>query len=207
MSLILDILFPRHCYRCGKRGRYLCHQCRAKIEINPVFPNEHHTGRLSLFRYDKAIRNMIRDYKYNFITDLADELTELSIYHLKKYYKNLLLFWQKNNFTFIPIPQHYSKTNFRGFVPNNLLIQKLAPRLKLNFQLDTLSKINNTLAQAQFTQKKDRLSNTNHSLNINAQAPTNIILFDDVFTTGSTIRSALDILPKKSKIWIFTLSG
>ena len=38
-------------------------------------------------------------------------------------------------------------------------------------------------------------------------SPENIIIFDDVFTTGSTTRSASNIFPAKTKIWIFTLSG
>lgn len=206
--MLIDILYPRHCYLCGQKGQYICKKCLKKIKINSISPdNLNYEGRLSLFRYDAEIRSLIRDLKYNFVTDISDELAYLVIYHLRKYYKNLLTYWQKDDFIITPIPQHFLKTNFRGFSPNNLIIQKIAKKLKLKFDLDILKKSNDTLPQANFNKKIDRLTNQSHSFILNKPVSSNIIIFDDVFTTGSTIRSAIDILPKNKKIWVFTIAG
>ncbi|HRS22702.1 MAG TPA: hypothetical protein P5562_00910, partial [Candidatus Woesebacteria bacterium] len=104
MPWVLDLLFPRKCYDCGKIGQYFCNSCRQQILINSLEPQ---SNRLSLFKYQKGIKQAILDLKYNFVTDLVDELAELSADSIKGHYSHLWQFWQQNHYLMTAVPLHW----------------------------------------------------------------------------------------------------
>lgn len=72
MSLIIDLIFPKICYGCGKEGEYLCPKCQDNISIlNTHPPKDGFDGGLSLCRYNYAVKSAILDLKYSFVTDNA----------------------------------------------------------------------------------------------------------------------------------------
>jgi len=201
MSLFLDLLFPRNCLSCGTHSSsYFCSSCLNKQQINsfdfsPDIKNPYYQGSLSLFKYNSLIRNLITQLKYDFVTDLVDPLTKLSISALKSNFPHLLKHWQDNKFVITPIPLHYYRQNWRGFNQSTLLAQSLAKKLHLKFSDQLLSRPKKTHTQSHLNDRLAKVKNLNKAFTLTSKKiPQNIIIFDDVATTGSTLNSALETL-------------
>ena len=132
MSFILDLLYPRRCYGCGRTGSYFCPQCSSKLiyqSVKPHYPLGF-DGTLSLFHYDGPVKSAISDLKFNFVSDLVTELSTLMVSALQSQYFHLLTYWQQSGFTLIPIPLHPSRARWRrstlmALISNTKLWKKL----------------------------------------------------------------------------------
>lgn len=214
MSLILDLIFPKICYGCGQKGDYLCSKCQKNISIlNTKPPKNGFDGGLSLFKYNSAIKSAITDLKYNFVSDNATNLANLMTKILKSDFPNLVKYWRQNNFILIPIPLHQSRQNWRGFNQSEILAKKIAKILSLDFSNEVLIRHQNTAIQARLKKTTYRTKNVANIFSLHPSIGDfknkNLILFDDVSTTQSTLISALTtlkILPP-SHCWYLTLSA
>lgn len=214
MSLILDLLFPRQCLSCGKKGVYFCPSCLSRqITNSPVISpkNSNLEGHLCLYKYDDLIKKLITEIKYGFTTDIIDSFVKISASLIKTNFSHLLTYWQKNDFILVPIPLHVLRQNWRGFNQSVLIGRLLAKKLNLGFSNDILKRLKNTHTQAKLTSKLAKKTNLDDAFIVSDQIiPSNIILFDDVATTFSTLNSALKTLSKHgspSHFWFLTLSG
>ncbi len=211
MSLILDLIFPKKCYICGQFGHYICPGCYPSLNPNSIIdtPDSVFEGRLSLFPYKDAVQSIIHDLKYNYVTDLLPDLACLINYHLHASFPHLLSYWSDHKFKIVPIPLHPRRQNWRGFNQSEALARQLLLFTKIPVLTDLIQKKDNTSPQAQLN--RSTRSTNPHSFSLspgNSIRPQNIILFDDVYTTGSTIKSAAACLhPHVSNIWVFTLAG
>ena len=213
MSLLLDLLFPRTCVGCGLVGHYLCQSCLDALVYKSIKPPD----RLSLFRYHGAIKKMITDLKFNFVSDLVSEITNLIVHSLVNRYSHLLHYWQSNNYVLLPIPLHPSRHSWRGFNQSELICQKLSTELNLRCEPNLLIRVRNTIPQTSI--KHNRLRRTKTKPYFVFVPPCQgrgdpatagwggFILFDDVYTTGSTIKSAISVFPKNTNIWTLTIAG
>jgi len=214
MSLILDLIFPKKCYGCGQTGDYICLKCQKNINVlNNKPPQNGFDGGLSLFKYHSFIKSAITDLKYQFVSDNTTDLANLCVKTLKSKFPNLIKYWRQNNFILIPIPLHQSRQNWRGFNQSEILSQKIASKLSLDFSNQILIRCQNTAVQARFKNIKDRKNNV---ANIFSLSPVlgkfkhkNFIIFDDVCTTQSTLISAQKTLKTASpnQCWYLTLSA
>lgn len=223
---ILDIIFPRRCVSCGRLGRYFCKNCVVKIKLfgHPICPvcekaaigGATHPkcktrysldGLTSVFYYDGAVRKAIKLLKYRFVTDLAKEFIELipsSFLSTANHQQPTIL---------VPIPLHTSRLKFRGFNQAEVLGRLIADKLNIPIRPDILKRIKKTVPQVDMKDRKKRLANMENVFSVH-QSPTannklpTIFLFDDVFTTGATLRAAANILKRNgaTKIWGLTLA-
>ncbi|MFA5828768.1 MAG: double zinc ribbon domain-containing protein [Candidatus Shapirobacteria bacterium] len=219
MSILLDFLFPRRCYGCGHPGQYLCSACQSQLFPQPInlIDTSLFEGNLSLFKYNGLITNLIHDYKYNFVSDLAGQLSGLISSTLKSSYPNLLKYWQNNLFTLIPIPLHPFRQKWRGYNQSDLICQHLSRQIKLNYSNNLLSRSVNTSPQVKNEKPSDRQANLSNVFNINetnTNPGENFILVDDVATTFSTLRSArhaftcqINSCHLVKKFWTLTIAG
>ncbi len=201
MSLLLDLIFPRSCYSCHRPGRYLCLHCQSELVVRSIRPPQ----RLPLFRYHGPIKAMIHDLKFSFISDLVPEFALLISRTLKTKFPHLLEYWQEENFIIVPIPLHPYRQNWRGFNQSELILKELAPLINLKYQ-NLLIRSKNTLPQTQIKDKALRHTNISSAFCAIGHNYKNIILFDDVYTTGSTTKSAISCFPKDTNIWILTIA-
>lgn len=147
-------------------------------------------GMTCFFQYRGIIRNAIKSIKYRFISDLAQEFINLipvSKIQLTTHNPQLT--------TLIPIPLHPSRLAFRGFNQAEVLGGQFARRLNIPMQSNVLIRVKKTIPQVEMKDKKKRLENMKDVFGINAKFPSAncqlpILLFDDVCTTGATLRSA-----------------
>lgn len=211
MSFILDLIFPKTCFGCGAVGQYFCPKCQQKIKFHSLkysssLPKE---GRLSLFYFHGLIRHAIQSLKYDFTTDIIDEMSNIFTQKLQKTYPHLVKYWQQNNFILTPIPLHFSRQNWRGFNQSVILGQEIARQLNLNFSQQIIFRSKATSSQAQIKGRQKRLENIHQAFDPILPIPQNIIIFDDVATSFSTLNSALNSLKfyGLNRCWYLTLAG
>ncbi len=226
--MVLDLLFPIKCYQCNKPGSYLCQECLTKIPLirkqicprcgqpspnGAIHPNCQNrltkfSGVFSIYPYSSLVGQLVRDYKYEFVFKLEDNLIDLTVRGLERSQK-LLSFWRKKKYTFMPVPLFIAKKIFRGYDQADKLINGAAERLNLTYSNEILFRQKWTSQQSKLSKKK-RQKNVSNAFGINDKSAVkgkNFVLFDDVYTTGSTLRSAAAALKSAAagQIWGLTL--
>jgi len=183
---ILDLIFPKNCLECGHSGKYICESCFKKIRPGGLTSKTAY----SIFRYEGVIRKAIIALKYKFSTEITQELTEVCV-------KNLDAIRFPLPTTLVPIPLHWYRKNVRGFNQSEEVGKLLAQKMNWRFTPDLLIRTKSTIPQAQLTGSARR-ENLHGVFSFNpkiliSKYP-NIVLFDDVLTTGSTIVEATKVL-------------
>jgi ComF family protein len=210
MSYFLDMIYPRTCSLCGHTGLYLCLSCRQSLNHKGIHlpKNSRLEGHLSLFRYKGLIKSAISDLKFKFVSDIINEISDLVVYSLVNHYPHLLRYWQENNFVFVPIPLHPYRQLWRGYNQSELLATKISQELNMTSNENLITRLKNTPPQSLIKDRRLRHQSLNTTFSCATTAPPlNIILFDDVYTSGSTLNSAASILPDSCHLWGLSLAG
>lgn len=215
VNTILDIVFPVKCVFCGKKGTDLCLEClrgapEAEREsakwIFPLYDYRHPTIKKSLwfFKY-KGKKRLARVFAEILYDKILEEISELSVL------ENFI------NIVLIPIPLSSKRYRERGFNQAELICREL---IKINhlrcgadwtLENNILIKPKETEHQAQIEDRQTRLKNIIGSYSVkNAEKikGKNIILIDDITTTGATLSEAKKILKQTGarKIIAFTVA-
>lgn len=216
-NTILEIIFPLKCISCGEKGTDLCLKC---ISDSP--PVEHESAKwiFSLFDYrHPPIKKAIKLMKYAGKKRIAYVLAEVMYGKILEELADLRLMENFREPILIPIPLSRNRIRERGYNQTKLMVEKLIEldgKYK-NFEgeLEILIKIKNTKNQAHIKNKKERLNNLvdsfsikNSLKNIQKIKDRNIILIDDVVTTGATLTEAKKILKQNGakKVIAFTVA-
>jgi ComF family protein len=117
------------------------------------------------------------------------------------------------NVVLVPIPLHPRRLRWRGFNQAELLGELIAKNLGIKFIPDLLIRVKNTEPQVKLD-KDQRQINIRHAfiLNKNSQFDNlkicNFVLFDDVWTTGATLKEAGKVLKRNGtkKVWGLTIA-
>jgi len=223
-KFILDTLFPISCVICKKENAWFCQNCFEKIEIvseqvcpycekisstkgaicpkcklyfskknkeifldNLLVSAKYKRGRLS---------KVIHVYKYNFISDLSIPLGKIILKALVK-----------NNIPIpdliIPIPLHPRRLRWRGFNQAELLADFISLNLTIGLEIpiekNVLQRKKYTPPQMKIKSYKERVSNMQGAFCLKKEEikkikNQNILLIDDVSTTGSTLLECAKIL-------------
>ncbi len=204
MNFLLDIFFPKVCVECGKEGSDICDECFLKIDIRknqqcPHCKRENANGKFCSnhcqkdYLFDQLIvcadysqiKNLIIKFKYKFSKDLIKIFTKL----LKNELKNCT-----SGAHVVPAPIHKKNFKKRGFNQSLLLakaITQILPNTKL---IDCLSEKESRSQQAHLD-RSHRLNNLKNSITITPHPQLkNILLIDDIVTTGSTLNECSRVL-------------
>ena len=86
----------------------------------------------------------------------------------------------------------------------------IAGTLHIPVRTDILARTKRTAPQVTMNHRKERLKNMDHVFSVRGTVPPSIsmIVCDDVFTTGATIRSAVYALKQSGagKVWAVTIA-
>lgn len=226
---LLDWLFPKACYGCGKLGYYLCQSCISRLPqsdlvcpacerasigglTHPLCQRKYGLdGLWSLGSYQNPLKEAIHKLKYRFVADLASTLVDLMLDYWVRFTPAFFDEIRKEgvkNWQIVPVPLHFKRERSRGFNQSALLGKLLASKMGLKYS-DALARIKNTKSQvglesqARKANIKDAFSLTSR-FTLNA----NILLIDDVWTTGSTLKECCYILKRggANKVWALTLA-
>jgi competence protein ComFC len=223
---VLDLLFPKQCFNCKKYGSYLCKNCvpppiiKQKCIVcekwaidgftHPRCEGPYTIDRiLSIWDYTGAIRRAIISLKYKFAAEIAKELAGHCARALNLNPQGEAL----RSFSLVPIPMHWQRENWRGFNQVEEIGKSLSQSLGLGWEQNMLLRTQRRKPQVALNQEqRARNIKDAFSLNSNYERQTmnkeNILLFDDVYTTGATLKEAGKVLKKAGvkKVWAVTIA-
>lgn len=166
-------------------------------------------GLTSIFAYKGVVEKAIKKLKYKFVTDLASDLVELfsSFCGEDEAFSD---FCRLAGVVLVPIPLHLQRLRWRGFNQSELLGEMVAKNLGIDFIPDLLLRVKNTKPQVELD-KKGRQKNIRNAFRVNLKFKIEnfkIILFDDVWTSGATLREAGKVLKRNGakKVWGLTIA-
>lgn len=192
-NLILDILFPPINLESTAINQTLfCPVCRARQARNVKICHQDAPYKLAAAaKYDGQVKDLILSLKYHQNTGALQPLTDL----LQRYIKNLKFSsgGKITNYIIIPIPMFPDKERQRGFNQATLIAKEMAKILNLPLIENALVKIRDTKAQADlkdWDERKKNLVGCFEVLRPELINKKNLIIVDDVFTSGATLNEA-----------------
>ncbi len=208
-DLILNTLFPIECLGCHQTGEIICQKCLDKIIVlNKWEANLYSLERIvTIFDYQQPLlKKIIKSFKYSpYNLNVLKRLSLLFIKCLKQS-PLALNYLTKNKFILVPIPLSRQKLAKRGFNQAELIARELATAFNWPLK-NVLKKTKNNPSQTNLSREQRKL-NVQNVFQVKEQPPANIILIDDVLTTGATLKQAANILQQAGakKIWAIVLA-
>ena len=198
---VLDVFLPRKCSGCKEvlqaDESSICRQCLQSLKpVDPkrierefekdFLPSEIISNFTSLFVFEKEsiLQDIIHDIKYNKQFNSAITLGKM----FAQKHTNLLEEWAID--LIIPVPLHHLKKAERGFNQSDFFAKGIAKASKIKYSTNTIKRIRYTESQTGFN-KIEREENMANAFKVKKEKLVegkNILLVDDVITTGATIR-------------------
>lgn len=164
-------------------------------------------GFMSIFHYNNLLKSIIKSIKYRYALDVWGEFcliiepeSILKIASLKKLIKGPIFLE--------PIPLHRSKLRRRGFNQAKIIAEYFSRKLSLPLT-SYLVRTKDTESQAQLKKNSERFKNMQGAFDVDETkvvTDQNIIIVDDVVTTGSTVKEAARALKLGGAKRVFVLS-
>ena len=224
-SSFLDFIFPPVCVICGKIDKnWICENCNEKLEKyrekrvltkiedlkfvsrgKTVYKKPYFDEQYYIFSYKKLIRKLIIKFKFS---DAS---------YISHFFANEIFRDKKINDIFLSydimclVPMDKKSKNLRGYNQTELMLRKFANCSKaINIEFDLLRKSRKTKTQSLLS-GVDREENVKDAYEIEDAEKVrkkNIILFDDIYTTGATSNEISRLLKQNGakKILIFTIA-
>lgn len=209
---ILNLIYPPVCGFCNRiNSDFLCDRCKNKLNSMkismvdnyidaPVYFDEH----FFMFKYEKEIREEILKYKF-------DEKSYMYKSYAKILFEDNIL---RSNFIdkydcIISVPIHKRRFKERGYNQSELIARELSLKLGKKYYSDILIKNKNIVAQSSLD-RLNRVRNIKDAFvfgkNINHIRKKNVVLFDDVFTTGATVNECARVLKEAGANFVGVLT-
>lgn len=222
----LELLYPKTCCFCGKVSeREICEKCFPKI----IYINEPRCKKCG-----KPVRYEEQEYCYDCQKKehefeqgrsvwLQKMPVSLSIYQFKyknrriygkfyakemaRLYGKLIREWQID--VIVPVPLHARKKRQRGFNQAEIIAKELGKELGIPVETDVIIRKRYTRPQKELNDKERRknLKEAFAAVKVWKKAK-NVLLIDDIYTTGSTIDTVAKELKRAGarKVWFLTIS-
>jgi len=183
---------PRHsfCLCCGRfyQGTGEPHFCSDCLRARPPFSLHR-----SASKYEGILKDIILIFKYHHFKVLGEELAQFAYQALKE--EEVL--WQKID-AFIPVPLHPKRRRQRGFNQSQVIAEGLEKIKEIKVFKGILVKAKNVPAQTSLV-AEDREKNVIGAFRVSKEDRVKgkrLLLIDDVYTTGATIRECSRVLKK-----------
>lgn len=226
-----DLVTPRHCISCGEASgdSYLCSKCQEMVTIRPsdgcckICGNIPSNGFHSFMycssclkhrpAYDMArsatiyggpIRDMILALKYKQGTYLVNDLTKLVEGCVRASYSG------EQIDAICPVPLYSTKQRDRGYNQAALIASKLSKELNVPYLPKILKRVRYTPTQTNLNSEERKVNVAGAFVCPNSMHDyvygRNILLVDDVFTTGSTCSECATVLKRCHAGHVFVVS-
>ena len=209
---LLNLIYPPKCGICGKLNEnFLCNKCYKILENDAKFNVEkfeklknEFDEHIYMFKYEGAIRRIILQYKFQEKSHLYKTIVNFLLNN-KKMFEII-----KSYDTIVPVPISKKRKKTRGYNQSYLIAKDIANIVGIKLENKVLLKTKNIIEQSKLN-KEDRLENIKgvyEIRNIKKIMNKKILLFDDIYTTGSTANECCRILKKAypKKIGVLTIA-
>jgi len=144
---------------------------------------------------NKIVKEIVHQFKYQRLLALESTfriILKQSLKHYKKYFK-------KHEYIIVPVPLNIQRKRIRGFNQSEIIAKLISNILHIPYYPNILIRYKNNPPQANIENQTQRIQNVKNIFKINPKQikflkNKNIILIDDVFTTGSTLNECAKIL-------------
>ncbi len=205
MAALLDLLYPPVCGLCGQTDRpAICPECREDFpeeltEVRLFAPDDPLRASHSLFPYEGRAAQAVQRLKYERATSLAPAMSEmLADAAVKKGLTGFDLL--------VPVPIHWSRRSMRGFNQSELLAKRFSEPV---YSEGALKRIRRTRPQVELTALERRRSMADAFRADPAVRGKQVLLLDDVITTGGTAQACARALAAAgaARVEILTFCG
>jgi ComF family protein len=165
---------------CGKQafGGTTHPYCKTKYSVD---------GLVSFFHYFGPIKKAIKAGKYRYVSHIISFCVAESwkYPHLQAAFEDL------QSYRIVAIPLHPKRLRERGYNQAELFANSLAVCTGLSVHANTLQRIKHLPPQVDMNTRVERLTNMQDAFCVTSKTvPQQVLLVDDVFTTGATMRDA-----------------
>ena len=212
----LNLLFPPVCGFCKQLGKsYLCPSCLKKIErieknVLQKYDDKYFDSHFWIFEYTDEIRDRIIEYKFNNEPYLYRFFYEI-ILNNKRACDYIKCFDY-----IIAVPLHKDRLRCRGYNQCELITKALEKKvLGTELKNNPLIKVKNIKPQSTLNRQQRELNIVN-AFEINPKmrylqenlTGKSILIFDDVYTTGSTVNECSRLLKECNckKVGVLTIA-
>lgn len=202
LEFLSELIFPKQCLVCGKIGNYICEKCENNIKKYEI--NLQKEEKFFVYKYEGDLRKLIIDYKFNEKSYLYKLFSE-ELLNNKKLCKFL------NNYDIIiPVPVHRKRKNERGYNQTELVAREIVKNTNLTILKNVLIKEKNIkpLSSMNAKERKQNIKGTFKVIENSNIKNKKVLIFDDIYTTGSTTKEATRVLREAgvSKVGILTIA-
>jgi competence protein ComFC len=230
---LVDIVYPRKCPACKENlldragTDFICGACRQSIKHNlPPFchscgrrldrkgftknicpsclKNRMHFDRaFSPCVYDGPIKELIHEFKYNGRDYLGPHLSKIMTDFIKEYHIGIDYLD-----AVLPVPLSEPRLREREFNQAQILAKDIAEAFNKELLVDTLCRSHCNKAQAELTHT-ERMINVSGTFSVRRSdkvSGKNLIIIDDVLTTGATSSEAARALKDAGANIVFVLT-
>lgn len=216
LDIVLNFFYPNECGICENiSNKPICYNCMNKISKELIsgrkvyiqtknrFFDEH----IYLFRYRNRIRDLMISYKFKEKSYLYKVFSFMILNN-----KKIMKYIEKYDvITYVPI--HKKREKYRGYNQSELIIKDVCKNNKnIVYEKNILIKIKNIKPQSSL-KKEDRAINILDAYEINIEQKEmiynkKVLIFDDIFTTGSTANECAKVLKKygAKKVGVLTIA-
>ena len=203
LKAFINLLYPSICYACGNHlyegEEHICIDCRMTLpytfdekekynQTYKVFKGRirlHSASSLFYFKKKSKVQHLLHYLKYSGIEDLGIELGKIhgDMIAESELFSDINLI--------IPVPLHPSKEKKRGYNQANLLASGYAEAMGIELNNLALVRISDTSTQTKKSryQRYENMTGVFACVDFEAVKNKNILLIDDVITTGSTLEA------------------
>ena len=233
IKALLDLFFPRKCIVCGRKlnvsEEHLCLYCLSDLPLTRFWTLNHNPMSDA---FNAALQQDIRDNQprehYAFATALFFYESEAEYRHIPyqiKYHGNISAGryfgrmlgrkiaeaeWMSDVDMVIPVPLHWRRRWSRGYNQAEIISGEVAHELGVPMRTDVLKRVRYTETQTKLeVEAKSRNVSGAFKANTVHDAVRHVLIVDDVFTTGSTMKAChqalREVLSPSVRISVATL--
>ena len=194
ISSILDLIYRKKCYFCGKSKASvkMCSECFDELSFNAFQPNRIIEG-VNIFScgiYEKNLQKLIRGLKYHRQKDLSYYLAKF----MWEYFQNVS---GEEKFQVVPVPLHKNRLKKREYNHMELVAEEFCKLSGFTLNNDLIKRIKDTKPQYKLSRVK-RMQNLNGAFEVDKTKDLNlpVLILDDICTTGATFEEMITTLRK-----------
>jgi len=184
------------CDICGDRVSsfdVICNGCKEKSHF--------FTKAFCVAKYEGVARNLVRKLKYDNCKYLARTLGLLMAQKLKKSEVESIDF-------VVPVPLNIIRLRERGFNQSQLIAKVVAKECSLKIKTKIVKRVKNTPTQTSLSseERRENVKDAFEILDKTAVKDANILLIDDISTTGATLDELSKLFKKYKAKNVFALT-
>lgn len=220
MEWFWEFLYPKFCCLCGRKGEWLCEECKGKlswIELKcpscgrEVVGGRKHgrcggslAGLMAIYDYKQdEVREVVRVFKYKLVKELGERLLSEVDLGVREGEFDLV----------VPIALHRRRLNWRGFNQAKVLGEIVAERVGVRLE-EVLERVVYTQPMVELDSYQERKEAIRGVFAVKdgyrgKLVGKRVLLVDDVFTSGSTMQEAAGMLERAGagEVWGWVLAS